>query len=167
MELLRLDSFDLQQAGSFTNWYKLSKMRFRTQNYSIILFIFYLVSFHQLENARQSADRSSHLVGAAHEELQQTRIRLESMSSQLSQLQKQVIWNEQLTFRSNHIQGLMQDACMHNAVHHYEHVPCEIYDIDVSNIFTEIRFKKSILHIKFNCSVVLLFHKMYCWFFTF
>lgn len=44
----------------------------------------------QLENARQSADRSSHLVGAAHEELQQTRIRLESMSSQLSQLQKQV-----------------------------------------------------------------------------
>ena len=56
------------------------------------LVIFYLVvSFCQLENARQSADRSSHLVGAAHEELQQTRIRLESMSSQLSQLQKQVI----------------------------------------------------------------------------
>lgn len=49
------------------------------------------VSFSQLENARQSADRSSHLVGAAHEELQQTRIRLESMSTQLSQLQKQVI----------------------------------------------------------------------------
>lgn len=45
----------------------------------------------QLENARQSADRSSHLVGAAHEELQQTRTRLESLSSQLSQLQKQVI----------------------------------------------------------------------------
>uniref|UniRef100_A0A8C4EJH0 Lamin-A n=1 Tax=Dicentrarchus labrax TaxID=13489 RepID=A0A8C4EJH0_DICLA len=43
----------------------------------------------KLENARQSADRSSHLVGAAHEELQQTRIRVESMSSQLSQLQKQ------------------------------------------------------------------------------
>lgn len=44
----------------------------------------------QLENARQSADRNSHLVGAAHEELQQTRIRLEGMSGQLSQLQKQV-----------------------------------------------------------------------------
>ena len=44
----------------------------------------------QLENARQTADRSGHLVGAAHEELQQTRIRLESMSSQISQLQKQV-----------------------------------------------------------------------------
>ncbi|KAM4601348.1 lamin-A-like isoform 1-T2 [Polymixia lowei] len=44
----------------------------------------------KLENARQSADRNSHMVGAAHEELQQTRIRLESMSSQLSQLQKQL-----------------------------------------------------------------------------
>ncbi|XP_037119220.1 lamin-A-like isoform X2 [Syngnathus acus] len=44
----------------------------------------------KLEGARQSADRSSHLVGAAHEELQQTRIRLESVSSQLSQLQKQL-----------------------------------------------------------------------------
>ncbi|CAB1447236.1 unnamed protein product [Pleuronectes platessa] len=44
----------------------------------------------KLENARQSADRSSHLVGEAHEELQQTRIRLESSSSQLSQLQKQL-----------------------------------------------------------------------------
>lgn len=30
------------------------------------------------------------MVGAAHEELQQTRIRLDSMSAQLSQLQKQV-----------------------------------------------------------------------------
>uniref|UniRef100_A0A8C2ZZ74 Lamin A/C n=1 Tax=Cyclopterus lumpus TaxID=8103 RepID=A0A8C2ZZ74_CYCLU len=48
----------------------------------------------KLENARQSADRSSHLVGAAHEELQQTRIRLESMSSQLSQLQKQLAARE-------------------------------------------------------------------------
>ncbi|XP_062394804.1 lamin isoform X1 [Sardina pilchardus] len=42
----------------------------------------------KLENARQSADRNSHLVGAAHEELQQTRVRVEGMSSQLSQLQK-------------------------------------------------------------------------------
>uniref|UniRef100_A0A672ZE75 Lamin-A-like n=1 Tax=Sphaeramia orbicularis TaxID=375764 RepID=A0A672ZE75_9TELE len=48
----------------------------------------------QLENARQSADRSSHLVGAAHEELQQTRIRLESTSAQLSQLQKQLAARE-------------------------------------------------------------------------
>ncbi len=58
----------------------------------VTLLMFHLiVSFFQLENARQSADRSSHLVGAAHEELQQTRIRLESMNTQLSQLQKQVI----------------------------------------------------------------------------
>uniref|UniRef100_A0A7N6BWV2 Lamin A n=1 Tax=Anabas testudineus TaxID=64144 RepID=A0A7N6BWV2_ANATE len=48
----------------------------------------------KLESARQSADRSSHLVGAAHEELQQTRIRLESTSSQLSQLQKQLAARE-------------------------------------------------------------------------
>ncbi|KAJ4928178.1 hypothetical protein JOQ06_015973 [Pogonophryne albipinna] len=48
----------------------------------------------KLENARQSADRSGHLVGAAHEELQQTRIRLESMSSQISQLQKQLAARE-------------------------------------------------------------------------
>ncbi|KAJ8386510.1 hypothetical protein AAFF_G00169800 [Aldrovandia affinis] len=48
----------------------------------------------KLENARQSADRNSHLVGAAHEELQQTRVRMESMSSQLSQLQKQLASRE-------------------------------------------------------------------------
>ncbi|XP_075995354.1 lamin-A-like [Genypterus blacodes] len=48
----------------------------------------------KLENARQSADRSSHLVGATHEELQQTRMRLESTSSQLSQLQKQLAARE-------------------------------------------------------------------------
>ncbi|KAK3551175.1 hypothetical protein QTP70_013879 [Hemibagrus guttatus] len=48
----------------------------------------------KLENARHSADRNSHLVGAAHEELQQTRVRLESMSSQLSQLQKQLAARE-------------------------------------------------------------------------
>ncbi|KAL4629549.1 lamin-A-like [Arapaima gigas] len=44
----------------------------------------------KLENARLSADRNSHLVGAAHEELQQTRMRMESVSGQLSQLQKQL-----------------------------------------------------------------------------
>uniref|UniRef100_A0A4W6E961 Lamin A/C n=1 Tax=Lates calcarifer TaxID=8187 RepID=A0A4W6E961_LATCA len=48
----------------------------------------------KLESARQSADRSSHLVGAAHEELQQIRMRLESTSSQLSQLQKQLAARE-------------------------------------------------------------------------
>ncbi|XP_036439862.1 lamin [Colossoma macropomum] len=48
----------------------------------------------KLENARQSADRNSQLVGAAHEELQQTRVRLEGVSSQLSQLQKQLAARE-------------------------------------------------------------------------
>uniref|UniRef100_A0A8C6UYR8 Lamin A/C n=1 Tax=Neogobius melanostomus TaxID=47308 RepID=A0A8C6UYR8_9GOBI len=48
----------------------------------------------KLENARQSADRSSHLVGATHEELQQTRVRMESTSAQLSQLQKQLAARE-------------------------------------------------------------------------
>uniref|UniRef100_A0A672RRR1 Lamin-A-like n=1 Tax=Sinocyclocheilus grahami TaxID=75366 RepID=A0A672RRR1_SINGR len=48
----------------------------------------------KLENARQSADRNSHLVGAAHEELQQTRLRLESVTSQLTQLQKQMTARE-------------------------------------------------------------------------
>ncbi|XP_041844028.1 lamin [Melanotaenia boesemani] len=48
----------------------------------------------KLENARHSAERNSSLVGAAHEELQQTRIRLESMSGQLSQLQKQLTASE-------------------------------------------------------------------------
>ncbi|XP_068603030.1 lamin-A-like [Brachionichthys hirsutus] len=48
----------------------------------------------KLESARQSADRSSHLVGAAHEELQQTRLRLESTSTQLSHLQKQLAARE-------------------------------------------------------------------------
>uniref|UniRef100_A0A4W5QDE0 Lamin A n=1 Tax=Hucho hucho TaxID=62062 RepID=A0A4W5QDE0_9TELE len=48
----------------------------------------------QLENARHSADRNSTLVGAAHEELQQTRVRMEGMSSQLSQLQKQLAARE-------------------------------------------------------------------------
>ncbi|KAG2462614.1 LMNA protein, partial [Polypterus senegalus] len=44
----------------------------------------------KLENARQSADRNSHLVGAAHEELQQSRMRMETLSAELSQLQKQL-----------------------------------------------------------------------------
>uniref|UniRef100_A0A8C9YKN9 Lamin A n=1 Tax=Sander lucioperca TaxID=283035 RepID=A0A8C9YKN9_SANLU len=48
----------------------------------------------KLENARHSADRNSHLVGAAHEELQQTRVRLEGMSGQLSLLQKQLAASE-------------------------------------------------------------------------
>ncbi|XP_067456844.1 lamin-A-like [Thunnus thynnus] len=48
----------------------------------------------KLENARHSANRNSHLVGAAHEELQETRVRLEGMSSQLSQLQKQLNLSE-------------------------------------------------------------------------
>ncbi|XP_032415515.1 lamin-A-like [Xiphophorus hellerii] len=48
----------------------------------------------KLENARQSADRHNHLVGEAHEELQQTRVRLEGMTVQLTQLQKQLAASE-------------------------------------------------------------------------
>ncbi|XP_054477377.1 lamin-A-like [Anoplopoma fimbria] len=48
----------------------------------------------KLENARHSADSNSHMVGAAHEELQQTRMRVEGMSSQLSLLQKQLAASE-------------------------------------------------------------------------
>lgn len=48
----------------------------------------------KLENARHSANRNSHLVGAAHEELQQTRVRVEGMSGQLSMLQKQLAASE-------------------------------------------------------------------------
>ncbi|XP_042749678.1 lamin-A-like, partial [Lagopus leucura] len=44
----------------------------------------------KLENAKQSAERNSSLAGAAHEELQQTRVRIDSLSTELSQLQKQV-----------------------------------------------------------------------------
>ncbi|XP_077181381.1 lamin isoform X2 [Paroedura picta] len=44
----------------------------------------------KLENAKQSAERNSSMAGAAHEELQQTRIRIDSLSAQLSQLQKQL-----------------------------------------------------------------------------
>ncbi|KAJ7985572.1 hypothetical protein DPEC_G00353470 [Dallia pectoralis] len=48
----------------------------------------------KLENARYSADRNSNQIGVAHEELQQTRVRLETMSSQLTQLQKQLAARE-------------------------------------------------------------------------
>uniref|UniRef100_A0A8C6SED4 Lamin A n=1 Tax=Neogobius melanostomus TaxID=47308 RepID=A0A8C6SED4_9GOBI len=48
----------------------------------------------KLENARVSADRNGLLVSTAHEELQQTRVRLEGMSGQLSQLQKQLSQSE-------------------------------------------------------------------------
>ncbi|XP_034553371.1 lamin-A-like [Notolabrus celidotus] len=48
----------------------------------------------KLDNARHSADRNSHLMGAAHEELQQTRVRMESMSGQLGMLQKQLSASE-------------------------------------------------------------------------
>ncbi|XP_022054866.1 lamin-A [Acanthochromis polyacanthus] len=48
----------------------------------------------KLEDARKSADRNSSLVGAAHEELHQSRVRLEGMSAQLSQLQKQLSASE-------------------------------------------------------------------------
>lgn len=48
----------------------------------------------KLESARLSAERNSHMVGAAHEELQQTRVRMESMSGQLCLLQKQLSASE-------------------------------------------------------------------------
>ncbi|NXP54616.1 LMNA protein, partial [Heliornis fulica] len=48
----------------------------------------------KLENAKQSAERNSNMVGAAHEELQQTRIRIDSLSSEVSQLQKQLAAKE-------------------------------------------------------------------------
>ncbi|NWH69364.1 LMNA protein, partial [Piaya cayana] len=48
----------------------------------------------QLENAKQSAERNSNMVGAAHEELQQTRIRIDNLSSEVSQLQKQLAAKE-------------------------------------------------------------------------
>ncbi|XP_077576962.1 prelamin-A/C-like [Stigmatopora nigra] len=48
----------------------------------------------KLENARQSADRNSHLVGAAQEDLQMTRVRMEGLSLQLGKLQKQLSSSE-------------------------------------------------------------------------
>ncbi|XP_072283828.1 LOW QUALITY PROTEIN: lamin-A-like [Pyxicephalus adspersus] len=47
-----------------------------------------------LENAKLSAERNSTMVGEAHEELQQSRIRIDSLSAQLSQLQKQLAAKE-------------------------------------------------------------------------
>lgn len=44
----------------------------------------------KLENAKHSAERNSNLIGAAHEELQETRTRINSLTSQLSQLQKEL-----------------------------------------------------------------------------
>ncbi|XP_040394845.1 lamin isoform X1 [Cygnus olor] len=44
----------------------------------------------KLENAKQSAERNSNIAGAAHEELQQVRIRIDSLSSEVSHLQKQL-----------------------------------------------------------------------------
>uniref|UniRef100_A0A8C5QJZ3 Lamin A/C n=1 Tax=Leptobrachium leishanense TaxID=445787 RepID=A0A8C5QJZ3_9ANUR len=48
----------------------------------------------KLVNAKQSAERNSSLVGEAHEEIQQSRIRIDSLSAQLSQLQKQLAAKE-------------------------------------------------------------------------
>ncbi|PIO29191.1 hypothetical protein AB205_0068690, partial [Aquarana catesbeiana] len=48
----------------------------------------------KLENAKQSAERNSSMVGEAHEEIQQSRIHIDSLSSQLSQLQKQLAAKE-------------------------------------------------------------------------
>ncbi|XP_075700111.1 lamin [Rhinoderma darwinii] len=48
----------------------------------------------KLDNAKCSADRNSTMVGEAHEEIQQSRIRIDSLSAQLSQLQKQLAAKE-------------------------------------------------------------------------
>lgn len=61
-------------------------------------------------------------MGAAHEELQQTRIRLESMSSQLSQLQKQVCTEALTTLAALWVMIQMQKNSPLNlsAIHHCE-----------------------------------------------
>ncbi|XP_063802896.1 lamin isoform X2 [Pseudophryne corroboree] len=48
----------------------------------------------KLENAKLSAERNSTMVGEAHDEIQQSRIRIDSLSAQLSQLQKQLAAKE-------------------------------------------------------------------------
>ncbi|XP_067833488.1 lamin isoform X2 [Heptranchias perlo] len=48
----------------------------------------------KLENAKLSAERNSNLIGAAHEELSSTRLRMETLSSQLKQLQNQIAAKE-------------------------------------------------------------------------
>ncbi|XP_072917287.1 lamin isoform X1 [Hemitrygon akajei] len=44
----------------------------------------------KLENAKFSAERNSNLIGAAHEELTSTRLRLDSLTTQMKQLQSQL-----------------------------------------------------------------------------
>ncbi|XP_072351003.1 lamin-A-like [Scyliorhinus torazame] len=44
----------------------------------------------KLQNAKMSAERNSNLIGAAHEELSSTRLRLDTLTTQLKQLQNQI-----------------------------------------------------------------------------
>ncbi|XP_078062162.1 lamin, partial [Mustelus asterias] len=48
----------------------------------------------KLQNAKLSAERNSNLIGAAHEELSSTRLRLDTLSTQLKQLQNQIAAKE-------------------------------------------------------------------------
>uniref|UniRef100_UPI00398F6144 lamin isoform X5 n=1 Tax=Pristiophorus japonicus TaxID=55135 RepID=UPI00398F6144 len=48
----------------------------------------------KLENAKLSVERNNNLIGAAHEELSSTRLRMETMTSQLKQLQNQLAAKE-------------------------------------------------------------------------
>ncbi|XP_067884596.1 prelamin-A/C-like isoform X2 [Heterodontus francisci] len=48
----------------------------------------------KLQNAKLSAERNSNLIGAAHEELSSTRLRLDTLTSQLKQLQNQIAAKE-------------------------------------------------------------------------
>ncbi|XP_041037731.1 lamin, partial [Carcharodon carcharias] len=48
----------------------------------------------KLQNAKLSAERNSNLIGAAHEELSSTRLRLDTLSSQVKQLQNQIAVKE-------------------------------------------------------------------------
>uniref|UniRef100_A0A3B3QCY6 Lamin A/C n=1 Tax=Paramormyrops kingsleyae TaxID=1676925 RepID=A0A3B3QCY6_9TELE len=64
----------------------------------------------KLENARLSANRNTLLVGSAHEELQQTRMRLETMSGQLSQLQKQLAATEAKVRELEEVLSLERDS---------------------------------------------------------
>ncbi|XP_062394806.1 prelamin-A/C-like [Sardina pilchardus] len=73
----------------------------------------------KLENTRHSADRNSHLVGAAHEELQQTCMRLEGMSAQLSQLQKQLAVQE-AQVHDKHQEVVEVRTCMQMQLEKYQ-----------------------------------------------
>ncbi|XP_048850048.1 LOW QUALITY PROTEIN: lamin-A-like [Brienomyrus brachyistius] len=64
----------------------------------------------KLENARLSANRNTLLAGSAHEELQQTRMRLETMSGQLNQLQKQLAASEAKVRELEEVLSLERDA---------------------------------------------------------